>query len=184
VKTRGIRLAAAFLAMVSLAAIPARAASGRVVDKAGKPVVDARACIMVAGAEGLCVQTDESGYFSLPNIRATDMRIVAAGFLPRTVAAVDQEAPIALDPAASLRARVLDAATGRPILKAEVRIAYASGVQKGPFPTNAAGVRVNALPPGEVVPSAKAAGYRDKSGTVVPLVAGKETVVELRLDRE
>jgi len=184
VKTKGIRLAAAFLAMVSLAAIPARAAGGRVVDNAGKPVVDARACVMVAGVEGLCVQTDDNGFFSLPNTRATDMRIIAAGFLPRIVAAVDQEAPIALDPAASLRARVLDATTGRAIPKAEVRIAYASGAQKGPFPANAAGVRVNTLPPGEVVPSAKAPGYRDKSGSAVSLVAGKETVVELRLEHE
>ncbi len=183
-KTTSIRVAAAFLATLSLASLPARAASGHVVDNAGEPVVDARVCLMVAGAEGLCVRTDEKGFFSLPNTRVTDMRIVAAGFLPRIVAAVDQEAPIALDPAASLRARVLDAATGRVIPKAEVRISYASGAQKGPFPANAAGVHVNALSPGEVVPSAKAPGYRDKSGSVVLLVAGKETVVELRLEHE
>jgi hypothetical protein len=179
-----IRVAMALLA-ASVAASPALAvASGHVVDPDGRPVAGGRACAMVGetkAAEGLCVGTDESGFYRLPASGDAVVRIVAEGFLPTRVAAVQQEDPIVLKRAASIVVRVLDAATGSPLEKAEVRLVFTTGEQMGPFPSNRGGLRIAKLPPGDVIPKARAEGYQEKDGNSVTLVAGRQSEVELRL---
>jgi hypothetical protein len=183
-----MRNIAALVTMTGLLAVPASAASGHVVDPQGKPIAGARACLMIGdgnNTEGLCDVTDANGTFTLPQIEHSNvMRIVANGFLPVKLAAVDQEAPIVLDRAATMHIRILDAATGEPIPHSEVTLVFASGEQKGPLPGNRGGIRAKALPPGEVIPSAKAKGYRDTTGAAVTLVAGRETEVALKLPPE
>jgi len=72
------------VALAALAPLrPALAASGHVVDPDGKPVSGARACLLVAGAEGLCAVTDEAGFYGLPDSTVPWVRITAKGFLVR-----------------------------------------------------------------------------------------------------
>ena len=176
------------MAAAGLVAAPAAAeSSGHVVDPDGKPVVGARACLMLGvegRVEGLCIGTDEHGYYRLPSAGSGTVRIVADGFLPSRVAEVNQESPIVLERAASILVRVVDAATGSPVPSSEVRLAFASGESKGPFPAKRAGVRIAKLPPGDVIPTASAKGYKDAKGISVTLVAGRESEVVLRLERE
>jgi len=183
-----MRFAATLLVAGGFLTAPALASSGRVVDPDGKPIPGARACLMIgegADTEGLCDITDPMGAYKLPLAERTPViRIVADGFLPTKVAAVDQEAPIVLDRAATLRVRVLDAVTGHPIPKSQVTLVFANGGKQGPLPANRGGVRAKSLPPGDVIPSAKAKGYRETTGAAVTLVASRETEVELKLEPE
>lgn len=169
------------LPLLALLAPPAGAASGRVADREGQPIRDARACVQIEKADGVCSNTDASGWYKLPDTTLPRVRITAPGYLPRSVAAVDQEGVIVLERAATLRARLLDAATGEPIRGGTLTLAASTGRQTGPFPVNAAGLRVATLVPGRVVPTGKAAGYRDAVGDEVALVGGQETEVVLRL---
>jgi hypothetical protein len=182
---RPVIRAAMALLVAGFAAAPAlAAASGHVVDPDGNPVVGGRACVMMGqekAVEGLCVGTDESGFYRLPASGDATVRIVAEGFLPMRVAGVEQETPIVLKRAASIMVHVLDAATGSPIEKAEVRLVLATGEQMGPFPSNRGGVRIAKLPPGDLIAKAKAEGYQEKDGNPVTLVAGRQSEVELRL---
>lgn len=155
--------------------------TGRVVDGDGKPVEGARACLMVAGAEGLCDATDGDGFYGLPSSEVASVRIVARGYLPRSVAAVSQESPVVLEKAASLRVRLLDKSTKKG-LSGEVVLAYTSGRKLGPFPTNAAGVSLPTLPQGETIPTGRAEGYFDLTGPPVTLVAGSEKAIVLELE--
>jgi hypothetical protein len=166
-----------------LAAAPAGATTGRVAGADGKPLAGARACIQVQGGEGICAQTDAEGWYRLPETSLPKVRITAAGYLPRTVAAVDQEGIIVLERAAALTARLLDADTGAPIPKGELTLDSPSGRKRGPFPVNAAGLKVATLAPGRVVPRGRAPGYRDAVGQEVDLRAGADTEIVLRLSR-
>jgi hypothetical protein len=166
-----------------LAAGPAGAVSGRVAGPDKKPLPGARACIQVQGGEGICSDTDAEGWYRLPETSLPRVRITAAGYLPRSVAAVDQEGIIVLERAAALRARLLDAESGEPIAKGELTLASPSGRKRGPFPVNGAGLKVSTLAPGRVVPRGSAPGYRDAVGEEVDLRAGTETEIVLRLSR-
>jgi hypothetical protein len=170
------------LALWCLAAAgPAAATTGRVADREGRPIQDARACIQTDAAEGICSTTDASGWYRLPDTSLARVRITAPGYLPRSVAAVDQEGVIVLERAAALRARLVDAVSGEPIAKGELTLASGSGRQTGPFPVNAAGLKVATLAPGRFVPTGRAPGYRDAVGGEVVLEAGTETEIVLRL---
>ena len=177
---RGLPL---ILLTASLAAAPAGAASGRVAGPDGKPLAGARACIQVERGEGICSETDAEGWYRLPATKLPKVRIAAAGYLPRTVAAVDQAAIIVLERAASLRVRLLDAESGQPLPKGELMLVSPSGRKRGPFPVNAAGLKVATLAPGRVVPRGTAAGYHDAVGADVELRAGQEAEIVLRLSR-
>jgi hypothetical protein len=171
-----------FLVAVSWA-LPAGAASGRVAGPDGKPLAGARACIQVQGGQGMCSDTDADGWYRLPETSLPRVRITAPGYLPKNVAAVDQEGIIVLERAAALRARLLDAESGEPIAGGELTLASPSGRKRGPFPVNGAGLKVATLAPGRVVPRASAPGYRDAVGHEVELRAGTETEIVLRLTR-
>ncbi|HEX5042958.1 MAG TPA: carboxypeptidase-like regulatory domain-containing protein [Candidatus Polarisedimenticolaceae bacterium] len=162
---------------------PAGAASGRVAGPDGKPLAGARACIQVQGGQGMCSDTDAEGWYRLPETSLSTVRITAAGYLPKSVAAVDQEGIVVLERAAALRARLLDAESGEPIARGELTLASPSGRKRGPFPVNGAGLRVATLAPGRVVPRGSAPGYRDAVGQEVELRAGTETEIVLRLAR-
>ena len=182
--TPTVRRAAAAIACACCCVTASFAASGRVVGPDGKPLEGAKACLVAGQADLLCAPTDAAGYFKLPDATSSTLRVSHAGYFPREVAAVDQESPIALELAASFRARLLDAATGKPIPKGEIFLTFATGRRKGPFPCNAAGVEVATIDPGEAIPSATAKGYKGATGDAVHLVAGKQTSIELRLERE
>ena len=70
---------------------------------------------------------------------------------------------------------------GEPIARGELTLASPSGRKTGPFPVNAAGLKVATVAPGRVVPTGRAPGYRDAVGDEVELLAGKETEIVLRL---
>ncbi len=179
---RTIKLLAAVTALAA-STLPAAAASGRVVDPEGAPLAGARACILVGGdQDGVCVETNEAGSYQLMPTRLPSVRISAKGFLSVKVAAVDQAAPIVLRRAASLRVRLLDAATGAPIPKGEVFITYSTGARRGPLPSNAAGVRVHTLEPGQVVVTARAEGHREGKAAPIVLTGGHEAEVVVKLD--
>ncbi len=184
-RARGSDFAVAALAIVCCTA-PAGAATGRVQDSEGKPIVGARACLMIGDhgeMEGLCDETSGEGTYKLPTPRTPSLiRIAAEGYLPSTVTAADRTEPIVLNRAASLRVRVVDARTGEPIPKSEIHLVYVNGDDKGTLPANRAGVRVKALVPGEAVLSAKAPGYAERKGATIKLEGGRQTEIELRLE--
>ena len=171
------------LLLAATAVAPAAATSGRVAGPDGKPLAGARACIQVEGGDGVCATTDGEGWYRLPDTHLPRVRISAPGYLPKSVAAVDQEGVIVLGRAAALRARLLDAESGTPIAKGELTLASPSGRKRGPFPVNKAGLKVATLAPGRVVPRGSAPGYRDAVGKEVDLRAGTETEIVLRLSR-
>ncbi len=183
--TRLIRVrAAAFLGIVGLATFPALAVSGHVVDPSGKPVAGAKACLIVSSEIAECVDTDAAGYYALHTSReAQKVEIHADGFLPVSVAAVDQESPVVLALGATLRVRVLDAATGETMPKGYVKVVDLSGHQRDGFPFNKAGVRISSLAAGTYVVRARADGYVESDPESVVLEAGRESELVVRLTK-
>lgn len=161
---------------------PAFALTGTVINEQGEPIEGARVCYFVDFIETLCSLTADSGYFELPDSELDTMRIVAAGYLPQSLPAVEQEAPIALKVAASIVVRLVDDETGAGIAEGKVEIVHASG-QVRRFPSNRAGVRVRTYEPGLVTVTGRAEGYRPVKPRHVELVAGEESTVEIRMER-
>jgi hypothetical protein len=159
----------------------ALAASGHVVDPEGKPVPGARACLLIAGADGLCSVTDEAGYYGLPDTSAPFVRITAPGFLPKQISAVEQEVPVALDRAATILVRLLDRASGAGI-QGKVFVIDSTGKKRGPLPANAAGVRLSTLEPGEIVLLGTAPGHADARSETIRLQGGDDREIVLKLD--
>jgi hypothetical protein len=168
--------------LMSFAGLPAAALTGRVVDGEGRPITNADACLIVDGVPGFCSTTDENGEFDLVDTDVSRMRVSAPGFQSKYLPAVTQQQPIVLRRAARIYVRLVDAVTGEPVATGEVTLSYPSGVRKGPFPVNRAGVRVSHLPAGEVVISVEARGYRHAEGRSAKLVAGEETAVTVQLE--
>jgi len=165
-----------------LASLPAAAISGKVVDTEGRPIANANACLIVDGVPGFCSTTDENGNFDLVDTDVSRMRVSARDFQPKYLPAVTQEEPIVLRRAAWIHVRLVDSATGEPVATGKVTLTYPSGVRKGPFPVNRAGVRVGHLPAGEVAVSVEADGYRHAEGQSAKLVAGEESAVTVQLE--
>jgi len=169
---------------VALAAsLPALALTGTVVDERGEPIEGARVCYVVDSIEELCSLTTAVGYFELPDSRLDTIRVVAAGYLPRKLAAVEQEGPIALRAAAAIVVRLIDAETGEGIADGKVEILHSSGELRR-FPTGRAGVRVRTYEPGLVTVTGQADGYLPAPPQRVELKAGAESEVEIRMKRE
>ena len=167
--------------VLASSASPVLAISGQVVDVTGKAVKGARACLVIANREGLCAETDEVGYYRLPDSDVSKVRISAAGFLPSMVAAVDMDRVIVLDRAASLSARLLDDASGESVAEGSISISYKTGRKRGPFPVNAAGVLIRTLTSGEVLVWAEAEGYRKTEDKLITLKPGERYEIVLRL---
>lgn len=168
------------LASILGAAVPASAGSGQVVNPTGEPIEGAEACLLLDGRELLCVETDRRGFFVLPQSKIPEMEIRAEGFLPRKLAAVDQDGPIRLAPAASLRVRLRDGTTREPIPEGRVWIVFSTGGQKGPFPHRSGGLVVRTLAPGEVVVRGEADGYEPGERDAT-LRGGGRTEIEVAL---
>lgn len=171
-------------AALLLVPVPARAASGKVVDEQGKPLSGAKACYMLGSTEALCVDADAQGSWSLPESRVSSVRVSAKGYMPKLVPAGENNATVVLERAASLKVRLVDAATGAPIAHGTVWLTYASGSRKGPFPINAAGVEIATLPVGEATPSATSDGYTELKGKTLELEAGARAEIVLELRRK
>lgn len=165
-------------------ASPAGALAGTVVDTRKQPIAGAQVCYLLAGEEKHCVGTDETGAFELPPSQIDTLRVIAEGYLPRVLPAVEQRSPIVLDRAPTLSVRLVDAANGEPIERGQLFVVYPSGVRKGPFPVNRAGVRVRrVLDPGPVRLLAEAEGFAQPAPEPATLVGGEEIEVVLRLPR-
>jgi len=162
--------------------LPAAALTGKVVDVEGKPIANANACLIVDGVPGFCSTTDENGNFDLVDTEVSRMRVSAQDYQPKYMPAVTQEKPIVLRRAAWIHVRLVDSATGEPVATGKVTLTYPSGVRKGPFPVNRAGVRVGHLPAGEVVVTVEADGYRHAEGRSASLVAGEESAMTVQLE--
>ena len=167
-------------ALSFLLSLPARAVSGRVQDEHGNPIVGAQACLMLSKSPTLCVVTDTTGSFRLADTRMLTVRITADGYMPAMVAAVDQEAPVVLQRAASLFVRVVDGASGEALGGGEIVVTDSSGRKRGTFPFSKAGVRVREIAPGEVSIRCVLAGYSAEASWPASLVAGSESAVTLR----
>lgn len=176
----GISLSCA-AAVLLISIFPAAAITGTVVDGGKDPIVGAHVCYMTGGVELLCLQTDSKGFYDLPTSEQDRIRIRKKGFLPKTLAAVDHEQPIVLDPAATLLVVLEDAETGERIPEGEIVVVESSGRKRGPFPSRTAGVRVNSLQPGEISLVSMAKGYDDKVSRLIVLKAGEETSVTVEL---
>jgi hypothetical protein len=156
------------------------ALSGTVVDEKGKPVHGARICYSSEDVDLLCAQSDEAGYWILPDSKLDRIRIMLRGYLPQDLPAVERDEPITLRSAAALRVRVLDAATGEPLDKAQGEVIYPSG-RKLEFFTNRAGALLYSLEPGRATVKGLADGYLPGAPQRVMLVAGEEAGLEIRL---
>ncbi len=170
------------LLLAAALAPAALALEGYIQDTDAQPLEGARVCyVLPGGAAGLCAVSDARGYYSLPDSDVPRVRVVAQGHLVLERSATPHDKPLRLERAASLLVRLRDAATGEPIEEGRVRFVTSTGKRRGPFPANAAGVRVSTLPPGRVKVSASAEGYGERKGQPVDLVAGEEAVLELEL---
>jgi hypothetical protein len=158
-----------------------QAFTGTVVDPHGKPLEGARACYLLHGAEGLCVESDAEGRYELPDSEVERIRIFHSGFLPEVRPAATYEDPIVLNHAAVLRARLRDANSKAPIAEGQITVIYLTGRSRGPLPCNAAGVHVKTLWPGEVRIVGRAEGYLHEDPPTVRLEAAEETEVVLDL---
>ena len=177
-----MRIVTAACVLCCAAGTFADAAKGQVVDPEGNPVEGARACYLLKRTDmTMCVRTDERGFYELPPSHAMKLEISAKGFLPINVAAVEQDAPVALLRAATLRVKIVDARTGDAIRESEVALFYPSGAGKGPVPANASGVILGTLPPGEVIVVGRAIGYLEGRTDAILLEGGaeSETILEL-----
>jgi hypothetical protein len=173
-------LIAAGLALSSAAAF---AIEGTVVDRGGKPVPSAQVCYMAGNQVRRCAPTGDDGRFEMPDTPLDTLRVAAEGYRVTTVSVADVGSPIVLLSAPSLLVRLVDAATGEPIEKAEVFVVYPSGREIGPFPVNRAGVRIRrVIQPGKARVRVVAAGYDSGRPHEIELVEGEETEVELRLE--
>ncbi|MCP3979756.1 MAG: carboxypeptidase regulatory-like domain-containing protein [bacterium] len=159
------------LLALALSTAPASAITGRVVDEGGNPVAGARACHVINGKEQVCAEVDSGGRYDLIDTSGSDtVRVSGPGYLPRLIAAVDQLVPVVLDPASSLWVKLAGAESGEPIENGTVWVIQASGKRLGPFPPNAAGVRIKSLEPGEIRIRAEAPGHEPtvQSVTLTP----------------
>jgi hypothetical protein len=175
--------AATLVALVLLSATPCfLAISGTVVDGESHPLAGAHVCYLSADVDLLCVETDEAGYYDLPDSKLDRIRLRAPGFLSRVVAATDHDTAIVLERAATLLVRMVDAATGEPLSGGEVFVTASTGRRLGPFPVNAAGVRVRSLEPGSVRVTAASEGYEQHGEVAAKLVGGEESTVSVKMD--
>lgn len=174
-------LAAAAWALA--AAVPAAAASGRVVDERGNPIADASACLMAEGAEVQCVSTDSMGRFALLPTRHPSIRVRRSGYMPVTVANVDQESPIVLPLAATIRVRVVESTTAKPPRKrGTMALVFPDGRIADDFPLTEAGeIVIRPVRPGGVRVRVRIEGYDDGGGSEAVLEAGKETEVIVKV---
>lgn len=155
----------------------ASAATGTVVHEDDSPFEGARACYVAGGVETLCATTNASGFYELPDSSIDRLRVRADGYLPVTVAGVDQARPIVMRPAASILIRLRDAASGDPVAAGTVTLLFSEGRKLGPAPVNQNGVLFRSQPPGGVVVRATSDDGAEIGTRRVTLVAGEETVV-------
>ncbi len=163
-------------------ALPAMAHQGFVLDADGQPIVGATVCSLVPSTdtEGFCAQTGEKGKYALPGNSMVRIRVSAEGYYPRTIPAEDRLKPVVLQRAATILVHVSDS-SGTPIADASVYVLTPDGRQRGRGYTNAAGVRLGPLPAGEMMIKVTADGFLTGKSQVVRLVAGEESIIEVRL---
>lgn len=176
IRSAAITLSAGFL----WGATSAWALTGTVEDLTAKAIEGARACYLLGGTESLCVLTDKRGFFELPTSNIDRVQISADGFIPRTVAAIQQSAPIALTRSGALWLRLVDP-TGDPIAEGEIYLVLPNGARKGPFPVNANGVRIRTLPVESYRVVVRAPGYSQTKSISTLVEAGKEIKLDVPL---
>lgn len=145
----------------------------------------ARICYVSGSVELLCSGADGEGRFEMLDSSVDTVRVVADGFLPRTLPAATAAGPIALEPAPTLWVRLVDASSGQPLREGQVSVVYSTGRSLGPFPVNAAGVRIRRLlRPGEARILARVDGFSQHAPSAVLLEPGKEATVTIELRPE
>jgi len=159
-------------------------ATGRVVNPEGKPIPGAEACC----GEKLtmeCVKTDAEGFYRIENPTRPSVFIRATGYVGVEAEAAEHVAPIALQRAATLTVRVVNASGGAPVPSGRVLLNYTSGKNIGSSaPFNKNGLRVTTLVPGEVLVRAEAEGYEPGGPEVVRLEGGVEKRVTIAMRRK
>ena len=175
---------AALVVLAMLAGPVFAAATGRVVGPDGVPVPGAEVCEFVEGAPEHCVTADSQGVYRMEKPSRSALLVRARGFVPKTVDAAPQSAPVELRRAAALLVSVVDAVTGEPLASGRVMIDDPSGRRIGDFvPFNKAGVRISTLNPGVVFVRAAAPGYEPGGPLPVDLVAGAERSLKIPMTK-
>ena len=160
------------------------AATGRVVGPEGSPVSGAEVCVFAEGRPERCVKTDPNGHYRMDDPMRSTLLVRARGFVPKSVDASPQDAPVQLQAAARLLVNVVDAATRVAVPSGRVMIDSPSGRRIGDYvPFNAKGVRISTLDPGDVFVRVEAAGYSPSGPVPVQLVSGVERAVTVALKK-
>ena len=130
----------------------------------------------------MCVGTREDGFFELPDSkRDIVIRIAAPGYFAETVPATGH-ASVTLRKAPTLIVKLVDRETSEPIESGDVFVIYPSAKKKGPFPVNAAGVKISRiLEQGQIRILARADGYMFDGEEEITLEPGEERVVIVKL---
>ena len=175
----------AILVLVSLCSVmPALAVSGQVQDEQGKYVEDVRVCHVLPPnfRELMCVGTREDGFFELPDSKPDVLvRIGAPGYFAETIPSKGH-ATVVLRKSPTLVVKLVDRETSEPIDSGQVFVIYPSAKKKGPFPVNAAGVRISRLlEEGEIRILARADGYMFDGEEAVTLEPGEVRTVIVKL---
>ena len=160
------------------------AATGRIVARDGAPITGAEVCEFSDTAAPHCVTVDANGAYRMEKPKRSTLVARAKGFVPATIDAAPLAVPVTLQPAATLKVKVVDATSGLPLESGKVTINSPSGHRFGEFvPFNKAGVRISTLPPGMVFVRAEAAGYAPGGPLTVELVAGAEREVTVPMNK-
>lgn len=156
---------------------------GYVLNEAGGPIYDATVCYIVPGteADGICANTNEKGFYSLPGDSPLRLRVWADGYLEKTVPSAERKLPVVLELGANVWIKTIDANSGEPIADASVYLVLPNGRKRGRAYTNEAGVKIGPLPAGEVIVEAMAMGYSKGKSEPRRLLAGQETIIEVKL---
>lgn len=181
-----VRQPAAWTLVALLPWVVDAAATGRVLDPDGHPIVGAEACTFNSeGVQTACVKVDAAGYYRMQEPTRRTVLVRASGFVPVEAEAIEQPAPITLARAATLLVKVVDAATGKPVPSGKVILNYSSGQRVGStVPFNKNGVRITTLLPGEILARAEAAGYEPGGPEPVKAEGGVEKTVTIGMRRK
>jgi hypothetical protein len=159
------------------------AASGQVVDPAGKPIEGAEAC--TGAKETLaCVKTDAHGFYRIEKPASPKVFIRASGFVPSQAESAEQVAPIKLARAATLTVKAVDSVTGQSVPAGRVILTYTSGQGIGTSaPFNKNGVRFTTIVPGEVLARTESDGYDPGGPEAIHLEGGDVKTLTIGMKR-
>jgi hypothetical protein len=178
---RGVLIPSILMAVVLLTVSPAVGLSGKVLREGQEPLPGVSVCYLVKGAEGLCVETNDAGEFTLPDSMTKEIMISTENYVPVTVQAITLREPVVLQLGADLRVSLVSGDDKRPLSNGQLFLIFPGGERQGPFPADHGSVLIKRLAPGDYRLLGYVTGFVQQAAVSVALVAGEQTDVNIPL---